>query len=167
MTEWRPVEGFDGAYLVSDAGEVVSLKGRAPKALRQNTQGTGHYASVSLWRHNREHRYKVHKLVMQAFVGPVPAGYEIAHQDGVRTHNALSNLRYKTRSKNHADKVAHGTHNRGERHPMSRLTERDVLNIRAMIGDGAKRAAVATEFGISLSHLDSITTARSWAWLKA
>ena len=35
---------------------------------------------------------------------------DICHRDGDRTHNAVSNLYYGSRSQNELDKVKHGTH---------------------------------------------------------
>ena len=48
-------------------------------------------------------------LVLEAFVGPRPAKLDSCHNDGVRTHNHLSNLRWDTRSANLYDAVEHGT----------------------------------------------------------
>jgi hypothetical protein len=53
---------------------------------------------------------RIHRLVLQAFVGPCPAGQECCHGDGDPSNNVLSNLRWGTRSDNRRDSVGHGTH---------------------------------------------------------
>jgi hypothetical protein len=35
----------------------------------------------------------VHRLVLEAFVGPCPPGYQCCHWDGVATNNRVENLR--------------------------------------------------------------------------
>lgn len=36
--------------------------------------------------------YPAHRMIWEAFNGPIPEGYEVHHIDGRRTNNALSNL---------------------------------------------------------------------------
>jgi hypothetical protein len=64
----------------------------------------------------------VHHLVLEAFVGPRPAGHEAAHGDGDKTNNALANLRWATPKENAADRYRHGTVLFGTRHPLGRKT---------------------------------------------
>ena len=63
---------------------------------------------------------RVHRLVLETFVGPCPKGCEGTHRNGKRDDNRLDNLTWKTPAENQADRVAHGTSNRGERNPMFR-----------------------------------------------
>lgn len=57
---------------------------------------SGH-VSVALGKGNSK---LVHALVLLAFVGPRPDGFDILHMNHVPTDNRLSNLRYGTRSEN-------------------------------------------------------------------
>jgi hypothetical protein len=50
----------------------------------------------------------MHILVLEAFVGPRPAGMEGCHWDDDPTNNHLSNLRWDTRSANARDAVRNG-----------------------------------------------------------
>lgn len=105
MEMWRHVPGAP-AYEVSDRGRVRSYKRKpGPRILAApvNSEGRPH---VCLDGRSR----KVHQLVMEAFVGPRPSGQEVLHRDGDKSNNALTNLRYGTRSENRLDMVAHGTH---------------------------------------------------------
>ena len=52
----------------------------------------------------------IHRLVLEAFVGPCPEGMETCHNNGVRTDNRLENLRWDTSSANNDDIVKHGRH---------------------------------------------------------
>lgn len=118
---WRPVPGYHGFYEVSDHGRVRglprvvahSIPGRtrsAPgKVLDQETDKKGRKI-VRLSRDGKPRRRRVHTLVLEAFVGPCPAGMEGCHNNGDPTDNRPGNLRWDTRSSNQADAVAHGTH---------------------------------------------------------
>src|SRR5512139_282070 len=114
--EWLPtaVNGYE----VSSEGRVRSIeriittstgvqrhvKGRI---LKQASLKSG-YRTVSLGNAYPD-RY-VHRLVLEAFIGQCPSGMEACHNDGNRGNNALSNLRWDTRSSNGHDAVGHGTH---------------------------------------------------------
>lgn len=98
---WLAIPGLNG-YLASDSGEVKNA------ATGQKIGSTTKYGYRDI-QIEKKH-YFVHRLVMLAFIGPVPEGLEVCHEDGNRQNNRLSNLRYDTSSNNTLDSVAHGTH---------------------------------------------------------
>jgi hypothetical protein len=51
---------------------------------------------------------RVHKLVMEAFVGPCPPGKQCLHRDGNGLNNRLENLRWGTPEENTQDMIKHG-----------------------------------------------------------
>jgi hypothetical protein len=107
---WRPIPGYEGRYDVSDQGRVRSWLGwgkPVPHVLACDRSSLG-YVRVTLHLSGRQSTITVHRLVMQAFVGPPPEGLEVRHLDGDRTNNRLSNLRYGTASENMQDRIRHG-----------------------------------------------------------
>jgi hypothetical protein len=105
--QWLPVAGHEG-YEISDAGRVRSwriFRGQPGPRLRKLTVNPQGYSIICL----DGTTYTVHRLVMEAFVGPRPSGADICHGDGVRTNAALSNLRYDSRAANMQDAIRHGT----------------------------------------------------------
>lgn len=100
--------------------------------------------------------------------GPPPAkGYEAAHSCG-KGHLACVNpihLYWATTSRNHADKIEHGTTNRGERQGAAKLTEADVLEIRSLLGS-LTQAEIARQFGVDPSHISDIKHGKKWGWLR-
>ncbi len=50
----------------------------------------------------------VHRLVLEAFVGPCPPGMQCRHLDGNPANNRLENLAWGTHAENAADKIRHG-----------------------------------------------------------
>jgi hypothetical protein len=55
-------------------------------------------------------RFKVARLVLEAFVGLCPAGMEACHFNDDPADNRLENLRWDTHSNNHYDLVRNGKH---------------------------------------------------------
>lgn len=119
---WRPVQGYEGTYQVSDQGRVrsldrtISTDGRWGKMKRELHGGilrhlkhTGGYLRVTLWHNGAFKNHYVHKLVLEAFVGPRPNGKQVAHNDGDKANNRLSNLRWASPSENQLDREGHGT----------------------------------------------------------
>jgi hypothetical protein len=112
--------------------------------------------------------YYAHRLVLERTAGPPPApGMEAAHAPGI-CHNRLcvnpTHLRWAIPTENHADRIIDGTHLRGESSSSSKLTEADVLAIRA---DGRPHRVLVAEYGVSESNIRMIRTRKSWAWLDA
>lgn len=116
---WRPVVGFEGLYEVSDFGRVRSLERRGKrspasriyggKVLKPVRQPSGHLR-VGLWDTSTD-RYVIaliHRLVLQAFVGPGDRGLFGCHNDGDPSNNRLGNLRWDTPKGNVEDRLKHG-----------------------------------------------------------
>lgn len=127
--EWRAVAGFEGQYEVSDTGLIRSLdrtietrNGSRWKPGEPGTPGirrlkgkllkpgtllpSGHQHVVLTGRVDRT----VHRMVLEAFVGPCPSGLMALHNDDDPTNNTLSNLSWGTRSDNSHDAVRNGRH---------------------------------------------------------
>jgi NUMOD4 motif/HNH endonuclease len=113
--QWRPVVGYEGLYEVSDRGRVRSLDtvdslGRKHAGqIRKLTIATNGYMQLALNRDGHKRIHRVHRLVLEAFVGPAPEGADGCHADGSRDNNHVSNLRWDTRSANLLEAVEHGT----------------------------------------------------------
>lgn len=121
--------------------------------------GADGYHSVRLYYSGLGKRFRINRLVCEAFHGTPFDGAHAAHIDGDRHNNSADNLRWATAKANAADKAAHGTHQSGEAHPRARLTIADIQAIRA---SAKKRSEIAAEFGISYWHVKEIRARRKW-----
>lgn len=177
METWKPVPGWETFYEVSDAGRVRSCDRRVEanhpsgrfltrffkgKILAANVAGNG-YQMVCLSRPGKRKHFTVHSLVMLAFVGAPPQGHEVCHNDGVRTNNCLSNLRYGTRSENARDCDLHGTRKvrRGSASHSAKLTGAEVAEIRQVFPAMSARA-LALKFGVTHRTVMAIVKNETW-----
>ena len=169
MEKWKSVVGYEGFFDVSSLGGVrsisrVSNRGRpvGGKTLKPHKTPKG-YMRVALWVDGCPKKFFVHRLVLEAFVGPCPDGMEGCHNDGDRGNNKLENLRWDTASSNWDDRRVHGTASVGEKHPMARLSEGEVILIKEALSAGERGKLLATRFGVSEYVISSIKTGKSWA----
>ncbi|WAJ27560.1 HNH endonuclease [Antarcticirhabdus aurantiaca] len=110
-----------------------------------------------------------HRVVCEMAHGSAPSdGMDAAHSCG-KGHLGCVNpghLSWKTRAGNFADKLIHGTDNRGERHLQAKLTEADVLEIRkAAASGGQSQREISERYGVSQAAVSDIIRNRSWGWL--
>lgn len=165
---FKLVAGFPD-YCVGDDGSIWSR--HATKVPRHGIRNNG-------WRqmrvrkgprclkcllHGQTHRQTyVHRLVLEAFVGPCPPGMECCHNDGDPSNNALANLRWDTSASNNADKIRHGTWPSGIRNGHSKLQEDDIRAVRSLSRGGMTNKEIAERFGVTQTMIRSIVTGKNW-----
>lgn len=111
----------------------------------------------------------VPNLVCELTHGPAPSpNHETRHLCG-NGHNrccAPRHLVWGTHSENMADCITHGTDRRGAKHPLAKLSEADILSIRAMSADGDTQRAIAARFGIGQMQVSRILSGIRWGHLS-
>ena len=106
--EWRWVPGYEGFYVVSDHGRVCSMpRPRARGGILKSPCGSGGYPTLALVKDGIQKPFRVHTLVLTAFVGPCPDGFVACHFDGDPANNHLSNLRWDSQKANADDLKRH------------------------------------------------------------
>lgn len=151
-------------YGVSPDGRVWTCKngkwGRSDqwRELRQISDANG-YLHVGLRRDGRTHVVRVHRLVLEAFVGPCPDGMVTRHLNGVRDDNCIENLAWGTYGENAQDTAVHGRSTQGERNATAKLTEDDVRAIRSSQASAAK---LASSYGVTQSTIYSVKSYSTW-----
>lgn len=162
--EWLPVVDYTGLYEVSRYGSIYSDRTDIFLATTMDKDG---YLYVILCVNGVRRTKKVHKIVMEAFVGPCPPGKQVNHKDSDRTNNYLSNLEYVTASENIRHAISNGfmnsDHCKGEECNFSILKEEDVIVVRQRCKSGETQRSVADDYGISQPAVSHIVSGKNWA----
>lgn len=157
--QWRQISGYEGLYDVSDLGRIRSWHRPEARILSGSAAGNG-YRKIRLAKDGEwEDRY-IHDVVLTEFVGPRPKRADAAHGNGVRDDNRLTNLRWASRSENHADKRLHGTMCAGETHGRRKLNAEQVKEIRASSLSCRK---LSRQFGVGPMQIHRIRTGQNWS----
>ena len=157
MEEWRDAIGFEGFYKISNYGRILTVKTNTIKKLTIDKHDGRPYCC--LWTNNKQAQVRPHKLVLEAFVGKRPEGMECCHNDGNPQNNHLSNLRWDTAKNNHADKVRHGTTNRGENCGTAKLTG---IQVDAIRQDTRLHRLIALDYGVRANTISRIKSGVRW-----
>ncbi len=78
--------------------------------------GSKGYFNVSININGKIRPVGIHRLVLDAFSGPCPYGYQTRHLDGNPQNNHISNLKWGTALDNARDRLIHGKYYFGEQH---------------------------------------------------
>jgi hypothetical protein len=170
----KPIDAFPG-YMIATNSSVWAFQTRSParpwKAVKPRLNPNNGYYTVCLQRDGVSFYPTIHRLLLEAFIGPPLPGQQRLHADGDKLNVALSNLRWGTPQENAADSIRHGTMKRGSDHPKSRLTDEIVRQIRvryaAIRGNKGKIAngglsRLAGEFGIARPTVHKIVLRKTW-----
>lgn len=96
---WMEIEGYNGEYLISNDGQVKSLKNGKEK-LRSLTLNQEGYYTVILYKNRTSKSFYVHRLVAKHFVPGYRPGLVVNHIDEDKTNNVASNLEWTTVKQN-------------------------------------------------------------------
>lgn len=172
MTEvWKPIPSLPG-YEASNLGRVRSVDRFVPVTSRGKTvmrkqagklrkaidNGAGY---LHLHTTRNDHRY-VHRLVAEAFLGPIPKSMWVCHNDGNPANNVVENLRYDTAQNNEADKHKHKTRATGAKSHLAVLTELQVRAIREL-HPKFSQSELAKIFSVSQPTISRVLTGYCWS----
>lgn len=146
------MKGYAGRYEVSNRGRVRSLayRGHNGQSLMKVAKNYAGYLVVSLGKERKQ--FRVHVLVLEAFVGERPPGYHGCHRDGNRGNSCLENLRWDTPAGNIGDRRSY----RGQANPRAKVSDLQRGEIFARKQSGESSRAIAEAFGITPTRVSQI-----------
>lgn len=150
---WKPLPGYETKYLISNMGQLWSIKRKKVRRLRVNRYG---YLTFSISEKVTHGTMTIHKAVMLTFVGVRPPDAQVNHKNGVKADNRLSNLEYCTLAENmrHRREVL--------KHDKS-LNEHAVKEIRRRYAEGGiSQVQLAKEYGVSQPTISSTLKRAIW-----
>lgn len=135
MTEiWKDIKGYEGLYQISNLGNIKSFKRyKEGKLLNPKFDKDG-YREIGIRDTNGIRTFKrVHRLVAESFINN-PNNYKfINHKDNNPNNNTVDNIEWCSIEYNNKYRFSNGNaSHKGEKNPMSSLTNEDVIRIAAM-----------------------------------
>ena len=170
---WKDIEGFEGIYQISDLARIKSLsryvimKNNLPVLKKERILKPAYaygYALIGLSKNKVSKSFSIHRLVAQSFIPNPENKPEVNHKYPLlsKSFNSLWNLEWTTKSEN----TAHAVKNKlfkayyGEKSHASKLTEKEVLEIRA---SNLKQVELAKIYNIDQTTISIIKTRKIWA----
>jgi DNA-binding XRE family transcriptional regulator len=163
---WKPSINYEGLYEISNLGRIKSLINNhgtlREKILKPIKNNTGYFC-VFLCKNKIIKRYNIHRLILEAFVGPCPIGKEACHNDGNRENYSIENLRWGTRKENFEDRTRHGNSLIGIKNPRAKLNEKQVRIIKWLLEDKyLTHKEIAQIFNVSRHTITKINNNKLW-----
>ena len=162
MERWRNVKEYTGLYQVSTLGRVRSLPRTTTTGRILKKNKSRFYITVCLSKKNKFETVSVHRLIAKHFIrNPKDKPY-VNHLDGNKFNNKLENLEWCTPSENKKHAVVNGyTYSpRGVKHWASKLTEKQVIEIRQKRNERQK--VLAKRYKISIQTISDIINRKKW-----
>jgi len=158
VERWEEIPGFT-MYRVSNLGRVRGVfSGRVLKPRARSSSG---HLSVDLYDRGTCRSFLVHRLVALAFLPVRPVwATRVLHADDDPTNNRATNLRWGTVRENARDASRNGRLS-GPRRP--RLTDEEVLSIRAAAASGESCQSIARRLGRNRTVIERVVSRKTYA----
>jgi len=125
------------------------------------------YPRVTLRKNGRYNVRKIHRLVLEYFVGPCSEGMQCRHLNDIKTDYRIENLRWGTQSENQQDSIRNGTQytgdHKGTKTHNAILIDENIPEIRQLIKDGVILRIIAKKFNVSRQCITDIKFKRTWS----
>ena len=153
---WKAVP-VNNKYEASNLGQVRNKDTK--HVLTPHDDGNG-YMQVSLFFDgNIKKTIKVHRIIGETFIGPLPDSLETAHSNNVKTDCRAVNLSYQTKSVNQKMAYACGLK---PTYGTRKLIEADVIEMKKLIKLGWNNIELSKMFKVSKNMCSMIRTGVRW-----
>lgn len=187
MEVWKDVKDYEGLYQVSNFGRVKSLyrefwSGKDHRILKKYPEtllkiwlDNGGYEYVTLCKEAKCRKYKVHRLVGEAFIPNPENKPQIDHIDTVRTNNRVENLRWATRRENNLNPITmkrYSDTKMGDKNPIKKIKKKVLqidVNTNEIIKTWDSAVDAAKAIGVDHSNIyraiyGQLSTCRGYKW---
>ena len=147
---WKDVVGYEGAYKVSNLGNVKSFKYNQKKlSSLSNVNG---YLRVVLTINKKSTNISAHRLVALAFIPNIENKPVVNHLNGIRNDNRVENLEWCTQRDNIIHAIKTGLNKMGK---VANLTKKQEQEIRKLNKTHFKNE-IAEIYNISIYKVNKI-----------
>ncbi len=151
-------------YFVNEQGDVFSTKFNKVRKIKLAITADG-YLQISISNNGKAKSILVHRLIAETFIPNPQKKIEVNHKNGIKNDNRVENLEWVTHKENikHAYAIGLSIGNIGKNHPLAKLNEKQVLEIRKLYFTKKYTLKVLGKmFNVSIPQISSIINNKSW-----
>lgn len=170
--EWKDIKGFEGVYMISNYGRVLSLPRHGSHTtepiIRSISLTKDGYQKVRLLHCGKDTTARIHRLVAEAFVDNPDGKETVNHIDGNKENNRADNLEWADRHEQmvHAYKKGLKKAMRGSGNPWSKLSDEQVDAIKKEYVPQSKThgtVALGKKYGVHDTTIGNIVRGVTYA----
>lgn len=159
IEKWKKIKDAEG-YQISSFGRVMGIRKIYKTPL--NRKG---YPTLRI--PNRNFCKTVHRLVSEAFIGPMPKGMQVNHKDCNKTNNYVNNLEYSTPKKNVQHAIKNGLRTaKSNLQSNSIFDDYQVMVIKHAINYGFSNTEIAKYFNCNHSTISKIRVGKNYPHIQ-
>lgn len=167
MEVWTTIKGFE-KYKVSNFQRVKSIEKNGfhnEKLMKPTIDKDGYYTFILLNENRKPKRISLHRIVALTFIINIENKPQVNHINGIKTDNRVENLEWSTAKEN----VNHAWDNNlskprlGKNHHNSKLTEKDVLEIRK---SNFSTKELSILYKVDYETIRNVITRRKWKHIE-
>ena len=162
----KPIAGYEDLYAASPDGKIFSIKGSRksgfrPQILTPRKVSLG-YQGVTLCKDRVHKQVLVHRIIAQTFIPNPESKKTVNHKDGNKQNNRVENLEWSTQKEQiqHSIKTGLTVFETGEQARNFKLTNKTVVQIKALLSNHVPQQTIADTYGISQGHVSKINSGR-------
>lgn len=161
VEEWKNIPDYDGIYTASTLGRIKSSmphNGTNERILRQTKTRKG-YLGFGMYKNKKRTSFQSHRIIAETYLPNSFNLPEVNHKKGIKTDNRPCAIEWSTHGDNIDHAVEHSLIQKGEKCHGAKLTEKDVLEIRA---SNLMQKELAVIYNISRQNISGIIRRIYW-----
>ena len=119
------------------------------------------YGKIGWYENGKSVTTHAHRVAAFATYGD-PEGLEVMHRCQNRACCRPEHLKYGTTMENAIDRMENGNQLRGSKIHQSKLTEKDIPEIRHYLANGRTQAWIADKYGVAQARISEIKHNKAW-----